>query len=87
MKHRTLLAFLATFTALGLSPLSAARAAESAPALALLTYSGDQSALEAVDREIIAAGRDATQLAKVRDSLLAVLRHRDATFEIGRAHV
>ena len=47
MKHRTLLAFLATFTAFGLSPLSAARAAESAPALALLTYSGDQSALEA----------------------------------------
>ncbi len=84
MNHR--LSFtLATLTSLSVLTPSVGHAAERAPALAALTYSGDQAALEAVDRDIIAAGRDTTRLAAVRDSLLAVLRHRDATFAARQA--
>jgi len=71
---------LRVLTALAFSALCSTRAAERAPALASLTYSGDQSALEALDREIIAAGKDTAKLTALRGSLLAVLRHRDASF-------
>lgn len=59
---------------------SALAAAEPPPALASLTYSGDQAALEALDRDITAADKDATKLAALEDSLLALLRRTDTTF-------
>ncbi|MFM9030131.1 MAG: HEAT repeat domain-containing protein, partial [Opitutaceae bacterium] len=71
---------LRLFAALAVPALPALRAAERAPALASLTYSGDQSALEALDRELVAAGKDTAKLTALRGSLLAVLRHRDASY-------
>ena len=79
MNHRSSLA-LRLIAAFAVPALPALHAAERAPALASLTYSGDQSALEALDRELIAAGKDTAKLTTLRGSLLAVLRHRDATF-------
>ncbi len=57
MNHRSSLA-LRLIAAFAVPALPALHAAERAPALASLTYSGDQSALEALDRELIAAGKD-----------------------------
>lgn len=79
MNHRSSLA-LRFFAAFALPAFPALHSAERAPALASLTYSGDQSALEALDRDLIAAGKDTAKLGALRASLLAVLRHRDATF-------
>jgi hypothetical protein len=64
---------------------SVAGAAEPPPPLASLTYSGDQSALEDLDRDITAAGRDAGKLAALQASLLAILRRSDATFAARQA--
>ena len=66
---------LRVLTALAFSALCSTRAAERAPALASLTYSGDQSALEALDREIIAAGKDTAKLTALRGSLLAAVSY------------
>lgn len=63
----------------------ALRAAEPAPDLAGLTYSGDQSALEALDREIGAAGADSVRLAALESRLLAVLQRKDAAFAARQA--
>jgi HEAT repeat protein len=60
-------------------------AAEPAPAVAALTYSGDQSAIEAIDRDITAAGKDAAALGRIETSLVAVLRRTDATFAARQA--
>jgi len=79
MKHPTFLAS-AFFSAFVLIAPSAAHAAEPAPAIASLTYSGDQTAIEAIDHELVAAGKDATKLTALRGSLLAALRHREATY-------
>ena len=83
--HHRFFPSLCLLSALAVSALCSARAAERAPALASLTYSGDQSALEALDREIVAAGKDTAKLTALRGSLLAVLRHRDATFAARQA--
>lgn len=56
-----------------------------ADSLSTLTYSGDQSALEAFDRELNAAGNDAAKLAALEARLLAVLRRSDATFAARQA--
>ena len=56
-----------------------------APALIDLTYSGDQSALEALDAEIVAAGTDTAKLAALETRLLADLRRATATFAARQA--
>jgi HEAT repeat protein len=76
--------FRPLFLALLLSALPLA-AAEPAPALAGLTYSGDQSALDALDRELTAAGTDAGRLAALETRLLALLRRTDTTFAARQA--
>lgn len=50
------------------------------PSLSTLTYSGDQSALEALDHDITAAGKDPAKLAALEHQLLAALKRKDATF-------
>lgn len=59
-------------------------AADSAP-LHLLTYSGDQSALTALDAEIAAAGTDTGKLAGVEKRLLDALRRSETTFAARQA--
>ena len=61
------------------------RAADPAPALAGLTYSGDHAALESLDREIIDAGTDPQKLGAIKQRLLALLRLSDATFAARQA--
>ncbi len=63
---------------LGFARLAAA--AESPPPLSTLTYSGEQQVLETIDRNLFAAGNDATKLAALEKSLLAVMRRAEATF-------
>ena len=53
--------------------------------LSALTYSGDQSALSDVDREIRLAGRDAAKLAALEKRLVAEFVKRDATFAARQA--
>lgn len=74
---------LSLLAALLAAPLFSAPAP--APALASLTYSGDQSALEAIDRDLTAAGQDPAKLAAVEDILFATLRHSDSTFAARQA--
>jgi HEAT repeat protein len=57
-----------------------ALAADNAPAIAGLTYSGDQSAVEALDQSISAAGQDKAKLGALEQDLLALLRRNDLTF-------
>ncbi len=64
---------------------AALRAADSAPALAGLTYSGDQAALEALDRDLNAAGTDPAKLAALETRLLTLLRRTDTTFAARQA--
>lgn len=71
--------FLAVFVA------CVVRAAEAPPALAGLNYSGDQSALESLDREIDATGTDAAKLAALETRLLTLLRRTDLTFAARQA--
>lgn len=73
------------FAALSATLLGAAESKSSESALHLLTYSGDQSALDAVDRELAAAGTDASKLAALEKQLLDVLRRNDATFAARQA--
>ncbi len=62
------------------------RAADTAtPPLHELTYSGDQQALVALDREFVSAGRDPARLAALEKRLLAELARRDATFAARQA--
>jgi len=56
-----------------------------APALIDLTYSGDQSALDAIDRDLTAAGKDPAKLAALETRLLADLRRANATFAARQA--
>ena len=69
--------------ALGLS--TALSAADAPPALASLTYSGDLATLDALDRDLTAAGRDTAKLAAIESSLLAILRRNDTTFAARQA--
>jgi hypothetical protein len=55
-------------------------AAESAPAIASLTYSGEQTAVEALDQRINAAGQDKAKLDALESELLGLLRRNDLTF-------
>lgn len=55
------------------------------PALMDLTYSGDQSALDAIDRDLTAAGKDPAKLAAFETRLLADLRRANATFAARQA--
>jgi HEAT repeat protein len=63
----------------------AGRAAEPAPALAGLTYSGDPQALVALDRDLGAAGTDPAKLAALEKRLLDLLRRSDTTFAARQA--
>ena len=64
---------------------SAAAFAAEPPALNPLTYAGDQSALEALDRDLNAAGSDAAKLAALEKRLLATVRSTTATFAARQA--
>ncbi len=64
---------------------TALRAAEPVPALAGLTYSGDQAALDALDRDLNTAGTDAAKLAALEKRLLDLLRRTDTTFAARQA--
>lgn len=55
-------------------------AADTAPAIAGLTYSGEQTAVEALDQRISAAGKDSAKLAALETELLGLLRRNDLTF-------
>ena len=55
-------------------------AAESAPAIASLTYSGEQTAVEALDQRVNAAGQDKAKLDALESELLGLLRRNDLTF-------
>ncbi|MBM3843673.1 MAG: hypothetical protein FJ397_10525 [Verrucomicrobia bacterium] len=70
---------------LGLTSIPAAAGEPAAAALESLTYSGDQSALEALDREVRAAGRDARKLVAVEERLVALLRRPEPTFAARQA--
>ncbi len=72
-------------TALLLTALPLAAAEAAPPALASLTYSGDQAALDELDREITAAGTDTARLAALEARLLALLRRTDPTFAARQA--
>ena len=63
----------------------ALRAADTPPAIASLTYSGDQAALVALDAELATAGQDTANLAALETRLLAILRRSDATFAARQA--
>jgi HEAT repeat protein len=67
------------FTSL-IAVLAVSLHAANAPALTTLTYSGDQTAIESIDRDINAAGSDAQKLAAIEKQLFEALRHKDATF-------
>jgi HEAT repeat protein len=53
--------------------------------LGALDYSGDQQALESLDRDINAAGSDATKLAPIERQLISLLRRTEATFAARQA--
>jgi HEAT repeat protein len=55
------------------------------PALEALTYSGDQAALDALDRDWREAGRDTRKLAVLEERLVALLRRPEATFAARQA--
>ena len=50
------------------------------PTLSQLDYSGSPQAVEALDRELYAAGTDPVKLAVIEQRLLAGLRARDTTY-------
>jgi HEAT repeat protein len=77
MKPRLILLSAACALALSL------RGAEAT--LSTLTYSGEQTALETLDRELNAAGNDAAKLAAVEKQLVDVLRKADSTFAARQA--
>jgi HEAT repeat protein len=61
-------------------------AADATPsALGALTYSGDQAALESLDREINAAANDATKLGAIEKRLLETLRRSEITYAARQA--
>ena len=67
-------------------PLAPLAAGEPTPAaLESLTYSGDQSSLEALDRELRGAGRDVRKLANLEERLVALLRRTEPTFAARQA--
>jgi HEAT repeat protein len=72
-------------TVLGLGVISRAAEAPNDASLATLTYSGDQSALNELDREITAAATDAKKLTAIEQRLLAALRRSDATYAARQA--
>ena len=63
-----------------LAVAASALAAENAPVIAGLTYSGDQTAVEALDQRISAAGQDKAKLGALEQELLGLLRRNDLTF-------
>jgi hypothetical protein len=77
MSRLTLSSSVALTLAL-LAPLG--RAAEPAAKLSALDYSGSPAAVEALDRELYAAGTDVAKLAAVEQRLLAALRAPDTTY-------
>jgi len=77
--------FLTLLALLGLYGIPTAGAEPAAAALESLTYSGDQSALEALDREVREAGRNARKLAALEDRLVALLRQPAPTFAARQA--
>jgi len=82
--------FLKTACALwvGTCSLSAAAApatVSNAGSLSELTYAGSQQALEALDRELQSAGKDASRIAALEKRLLTELVRRDATFAARQA--
>ena len=60
-------------------------AAEPVPPLSTLTYSGEQKLLDDLDRDIIAAGKEPAALARIEQTLLAVLRRSESTFTARQA--
>ncbi|PAW80778.1 MAG: hypothetical protein B9S27_05495, partial [Opitutia bacterium Tous-C8FEB] len=70
---------------LGLTGIPAAAGEPPSPSLESLTYSGDQYALEALDREVREAGRDARKLGALEDRLVALLRQPAPTFAARQA--
>ena len=70
---------------LGLLPAPLAAGESPAGALETLTYSGDQSALDALDRDVREAGRDARKLAALEERLVALLRRTEPTFAARQA--
>lgn len=70
---------------LGLTGIPAAAGEPLSPSLESLTYSGDQYALEALDREVREAGRDARKLGALEDRLVALLRQPAPTFAARQA--
>lgn len=68
-----------------LASLAPLAAADSAPALAGLTYSGDQASAEALDRDLAAAGTDPVRLARLESQWLGLLRRTDLTFAARQA--
>src|SRR5688572_14748766 len=80
MSRSTLPAMRRILFSLSLGLALPAIAADAVSPLADLTYSGDQSALDAFDRELNAAGKDPAKLGALEQQLLAVVRKTDATF-------
>lgn len=82
MSRLTLSSSVALTLAL-LAPLG--RAAEPIAKLAALDYSGSPAAVEALDRELYAAGIDVAKLAAIEQRLLAALRAPDTTYAARQA--
>ncbi len=66
-------------------PAATAAAATPAAMLKSLDYSGNQTALEAIDRAIAAAGTDRTKLSALITELVEILKQADATFTAQQA--
>ncbi|MSU49731.1 MAG: hypothetical protein EXS37_11715 [Opitutus sp.] len=75
----------AFFVSAALCVATALSAAEPAPAIANLTYSGDQQALVALDADLSAAGTDPAKLGALETRLLALIRRGDLTFAARQA--
>ena len=80
---RLLLTSSVSLTLALLAPLS--RAAEPIAKLAALDYSGSPAAIEALDRDLYAAGTDVAKLAAIEQRLLAALRAPDTTYAARQA--
>ena len=61
------------------------RAAEPTAKLAALDYSGSPAAVEAIDRDLYAAGTDVAKFAAIEQRLLAALRAPDTTYAARQA--
>lgn len=68
-----------------LSAAAATAAVSNAGSLSELTYAGTQQALEALDRELQIAGKDAARIAALEKRLLTEFARRDATFAARQA--